>query len=346
MDRGRLLRAGRLIGSLLLLGLALWLVDLPSVLARLGTLQPGWALIAVALTVTQTVGSAWRWRFTAARLGIELDTSAAVREYYLAAFLNQVVPGGVVGDVSRAVRHSRSGQPGAGDAPVGRRAIHAVLLERASGQLVVALAAAVSVGAFFGAGAAAAAAVASALLMALILGPARRAITRAGEHRTFVHDLGRGLVAPGVFTIQLLTSLAIVGSYMVTYVAAARAIGVDTPALVLLPLVTPVLLAMLLPVSIAGWGVREAAAAAIWAGVGLAAADGVAISLAYGVLVFVGALPGAVVAARVGTGRGAQAGKPVSPPTEDPGRTEDPSRGAGAAPEAAAPGRGGRSSEG
>lgn len=343
MSRAAALRLARLVGSLLLLGFALWLVDLPSVLGRLTTLQPGWAIAAILLTVTQTVGSAWRWRFTAARLGIDLGAAAAVREYYLAAFLNQVIPGGVVGDVSRAIRHARTEPQGESAAPVGRQAIHAVLIERASGQLVVALAAAISVGACFGPLAAGGAALGSAVLLALVLGPARRA-TRGipdgpGGRAGFMRDLGRGLLAPGVFTAQLLTSLAIVGSYMATYVAAARAIGVDTPALVLLPLVMPVLLAMLLPVSIAGWGVRETAAAAIWGGVGLAVADGVAISLAYGVLVFVGALPGAVIAARVGTGRS------VSSAPGGPGRTGDRLPDGGASPEADAPRPDVRSSE-
>jgi len=339
MTSGVLPRTGRVVGSLLLLGVALWFVDLPSVLGRLRSFAPGWAALAVALTVTQTVASAWRWRFTAARLGIDLDARAALREYYLAAFLNQVVPGGVVGDVSRAVRHARVGTE-----PPGRRAIHAVVLERASGQLVVALTAAASVGALVGPAGAGAAALGSAVLAAVLLGPIRRSVGRLGAERPFLRDLERGLLAPGVFTVQLVTSLGIVASYMLTYLAAARAIGVDTPALQLLPLVMPVLLAMLLPVSIAGWGVREAAAGAIWAAVGLTAADGVAISLAYGILVFLGTLPGAVVAAQAGSGLGASG--PVSSGSGDPDRRADRRPDEDVAPEAGVPDRAARSPEG
>jgi len=329
------MRVARVVGSLLLLAAALWFVDLPSVAARLRTLRPWWASLALALTVAQNVGSAWRWRFTARRLGIDLDLRAAVREYYLASFLNQVVPGGVVGDVSRAIRHAREG-----DEPPGRRAIHAVILERASGQVIVALAAAVSFGALLGPAGAAAAVVGGAVAGAVALGPLRRRTARAGEGRPFVRDVGRGLLAPGVFTVQLATSLGIVGSYMATYVVAARAIGVDTPTLALLPLVMPVLLAMLLPVSVAGWGVREAAAGTIWAAAGLAGADGVAISLAYGVLVLGGTLPGAAVVARAGVGG------EVTPRRGDPDRRADPSRGADVAPGGAEPRPGDRRSGG
>jgi hypothetical protein len=51
---------------------------------------------------------------------------------------------------------------------------------------------------------------------------------------------------------------------------------------------------MLIPVTVAGWGLRESAAAALWGAVGLTAADGVIVSVAYGLLVLVGSLPGAL----------------------------------------------------
>ena len=88
--------------------------------------------------------------------------------------------------------------------------------------------------------------------------------------------------------VQLATSTVIVASYVAAYLLAARAVGVETPLLTLAPLVAPVLLSMLLPLSIGGWGVRETAAAAIWSVAGLAASDGVAISVAYGLVVLVG----------------------------------------------------------
>lgn len=49
-------------------------------------------------------------------------------------------------------------------------------------------------------------------------------------------------------------------TYLITYVIAAWAIGIETSLFVLVPLVAPVLLTMLLPVTIAGWGVREGVA--------------------------------------------------------------------------------------
>ena len=101
-----------------------------------------------------------------------------------------------------------------------------------------------------------------------------------------------------------------------------------TDGLRLVPLVAPVLMAMLIPITVAGWGVREGAAAALWGLVGLTPEDGVAISVAYGLLVLVSSAPGVPILTRIlieGPGR---RGRPV--PTGSDGR------------EAAAPGRGSR----
>ena len=82
--------------------------------------------------------SAWRWRLTAQRLGAPIRFGEALREYYVATFLNQVLPGGVMGDAARAWRHARLSRTEAMDgAPVGLAAWHAVLIERASGQLAL-----------------------------------------------------------------------------------------------------------------------------------------------------------------------------------------------------------------
>ena len=60
----------------------------------------------------------------------------------------------------------------------------------------------------------------------------------------------------------------------------------------LVALVPVVLFSMPIPITIAGWGVREASAAAIWGLAELPAVDGVAISVTYGIIVLISALPG------------------------------------------------------
>ena len=54
-----------------------------------------------------TVCCAWRWRLVARGLGVELPLRSAVAAYYRSQFLNTTLPGGVLGDVHRGVRHGR-----------------------------------------------------------------------------------------------------------------------------------------------------------------------------------------------------------------------------------------------
>ena len=113
-------------------------VTLAVVVWRLGAgpfldgLRPvdGRALAAgAALVVATTVCSAWRWTIVARGLGVELSLRGAVAAYYRAMFLNVTLPGGVVGDVHRGVRHGR-------DVNDVSRGLRAVAWERFAGQVV------------------------------------------------------------------------------------------------------------------------------------------------------------------------------------------------------------------
>ena len=276
----------------LLGGLGYWL-DGRTILGRLAQLKLGWVAAAIVLSVFQVTLSAWRWRFTAARLGLVLPLRRAIREYYLGIFINQLLPGGVVGDVSRAWRHSKTDRMGP--------AIKGVILERASGQIVMTVVALCSCLALpdevrrtllSALGSVAALVVALAVAVVVFfqrIRPSRPVIN------AWFDDIASTLLLKKALVVQLSVSLLIVSSYLAVFVMAARGLGVITPATVLLPLIGPVLVTMLIPVTIAGWGVREGAAALLWAAGGLSAADGVAIAAAYGLIVLVSSLPGAVV---------------------------------------------------
>ena len=115
----------------LLVAVALW-VEPAAVLAEVTRLAPEWVLAALAVSVLQVMLSAWRWQFTAGRVDVPLRFRYALREYYLALLVNQLLPGGVLGDAGRAHRHARQ-------ATSKGSAWRAVVIERASGQMAVAL---------------------------------------------------------------------------------------------------------------------------------------------------------------------------------------------------------------
>ncbi|CDG51970.1 conserved membrane hypothetical protein [Halomonas sp. A3H3] len=293
----------RMVVSIALLGaVALW-VEPQAIVAEVQRFSAEWVVLALAISTLQIMLCAWRWQFTAGLIDVPLRFAYALREYYLALLVNQLLPGGVLGDAGRAHRHATQAQSRG-------RAWRAVIIERASGQVAVvmltltallfsplwhaALGESVITAVGLSAFAALAALIASGLLLRQRFS---HGLTRLPSWcQALARDVRRGLLRHGVWPQQLLSSLVIVLSYGLVMVCAARAIGVELPSLQVLALTPVLLLAMLIPFSVAGWGLREGAAAGVWALVGLPPAQGVAVSLAYGVLVLLASLPGIWVA--------------------------------------------------
>lgn len=295
MSRGRAIWRYA-VGAALLVGLAVTL-DSAAIGAAISGASPGWLIAALLLSVPQVALSAWRWRYTAARLGAPLGRRQAYAEYYLATFLNQVLPGGVAGDAARAWRHAR-------EADAGHAAWQAVVIERASGQFVLLLCALAALAASVPLQSALTRAIdgqpgwiiavtlAGAVAVVLLL------LSRVSLSGRIGAVLRRSLLARQVWPVQLLASAGVVLSYITVFICCARMIGVTLPTAELWPLVPWVLFAMAIPLSVAGWGVREGAAALIWAAAGLDPAQGVAISVTYGLVVLLSSLPGALVLLR------------------------------------------------
>ena len=270
----------------------------------LGAVSAGSLAAAAGLTLVTTVCSAWRWRVVARGLGVGLSLAEATSAYYRSQFLNTVLPGGVLGDVHRAVSHGRE----VGD--VGR-GLRAVGWERSAGQvlqvlvaLVVLLALPSPVRRFVPA--AVGAVLVVGLVVALVVRALRRRERVPGGRvlRAAGTDVRTGLLARQAWPGVLVASLVVIAGHTATFVLAARTAGVEAPLARLLPLVVLVMLAMAVPTNIGGWGPREGAAAGLFALAGLGAAAGVAAATVYGVMVLVGTLPGAVVLVVAGTRRG------------------------------------------
>ena len=285
----------RTVGGLVILALLLW---------RLGTgpfidglrLIDGWAIAAaVGIGALTTVSSAWRWSLIAGGIGVRLPLGTAVARCYRAVFLNSTLPGGVLGDVDRAVRHGRD----AGDVGGG---IRAVVWERTAGQVVQAAIALAVLSAFpspvrsylpaaiglvvvggFGA-----------LLLA-------RALPRSGTSRwaravrTARADVHDGLFAHGRWLAVLIASAVAVAGHLATFLVAARAAHATAPLSQLVPLTSLALLAMGVPANVGGFGPREGVAAWAFGAAGLTASEGITVATVYGVLVLVASLPGAAV---------------------------------------------------
>jgi uncharacterized membrane protein YbhN (UPF0104 family) len=247
-----------------------------------------WALlVAAVITAGTTLCCAWRWRLVATRLGVPLDQRHAFASVYRAQFLNATLPGGVLGDLDRAVAHGR--RTGAVLATV-----RSVAWERTLGQAVqvvmtVALLLALpsglqSVGVSVALGVVA---LGFLVLVSLRLLPTARTLP-------LVADLRLILTSPARTGIVAASALAASG-HLAVFVVAARVAGVDAPMSTLVPLGALVLLASAVPANVAGWGPREGVAAWAFAAAGLGASAGLTTAVVYGVMALAATLPGAAV---------------------------------------------------
>ena len=248
-------------------------------------------VITLVLSFAATIAAAWRWSVIACRLGVGLSLPEAVGRYYRSQFLNTVLPGGVVGDVDRAVAQGRN----AGNVP---QAARAVVIERTMG-LVVQIALAVIVLAYFGSefegvllpalGVGLAVLAVAAVATAAASARARRALRRE------LDELAAGVGSPSAFVQVVAASIIVVLCHVATLGVAVAAVGASVPPLRLAALALVILLAASIPLNIGGWGPREGIAGWTFAVAGLGAATGVAASALFGVLAMIAVAPGLVL---------------------------------------------------
>ncbi|GAB3386810.1 lysylphosphatidylglycerol synthase transmembrane domain-containing protein [Humibacter soli] len=264
---------------------------------------------ALVLCAISTAVLAWRWRIIANRLGARISFPRAIGMYYRSQFFNTVLPGGVLGDVHRAVAHGRD----AGDLP---QASRAVAIERVAGQLVqstLTVIVLLLVGSEFAGWAFLALAIGLAVLVVAIVvvvasRPLRRIVARE------LAELRVGIGSAKVLLQVIATSVVALACHVALLAVAVAAVGEHLPPVKLIAAALVVLLGSAIPVNIGGWGPREGVAGWVFAMAGLGADAGVAASTTFGVLAMIALVPGAVVAlvAVMRTGRHPAAATPSS----------------------------------
>ena len=219
----------------------------------------------------------------------------AIFEYYLATVANLSLPGGVAGDAARIYRNRR---PDALSV-----SIRGVVLERVAGQLALLLIVIIgwllwpmlmpgSIPEF-----SVRILTISGLLLVLISAACVLIIRFAPDRITRpVREFGPALYAvwwsDRQWIVQSVLSVVIVFTYLLVFLLCSYAVQAPLPRSAVVTIVPLVLLSMLVPVSIGGWGIREAAAALLWPVAGLSAEAGIATSVVYALVSLLGCLPG------------------------------------------------------
>ncbi|WP_147112429.1 lysylphosphatidylglycerol synthase transmembrane domain-containing protein [Tateyamaria sp. syn59] len=268
------------------LALLLWWTDAPSVLARLQEVDHRWTLLALLSVTVATCAMASRWAIAARAFDLRISFGAALREYYLAQLINLALPGGVAGDVTRAVRARRGADL--------KRASQSVMAERLLGQIAIfalmlvgfACAVVLPGGPQWGTlGLGVLAVLVLCIVAALAFAQSKTAPAR------FFRAVGALMRQPAMIAHGAVTTVCLIFGFY----ACARATGVVIPPEAWATLIPLVLSAMLVPLSIGGWGWREGAAAALFPLIGAPASAGVATGITYGLVLMVATLPVAAI---------------------------------------------------
>jgi len=297
-----LIMAGKLCVTAALLLLILRAVDLGQVWARLQAFSFLFLVPLVAVMIGQTVVTTVRWQLVMAALDVAIGFTKAWLILLIGMFFNQSLPSTIGGDVVRIWRVHCEGH-GLGKsanvvlvdrvmALVGLMVLVTpalpilYLMERhGGGAVVLSMAAVVAV---------------VVLGMALffvapglpaMLGrwrPLRALAELTSDARRLVADPGRTLVITAIAVfVHALSASAV-------YVL-ARGFLIDVTLAECLLLVPAVILVMVLPISIAGWGLREGAMVGAFALVGVPVEDALVLSLGFGIASVVVGLPGALI---------------------------------------------------
>ena len=297
-DSRRVFRLLQILLAVALLILLWRLVEGELALQLLGSANPIWLIASFLAISMQTALSAVRWRLTAGQLGMDLSLRYSLREYYLAQIVNQALPGGILGDAGRAVR-SRTA---AGLLVSGQ----AVLLERIAGQaglivlMLISLLATLLIPMGFVWPAwllvtLCLIAVSFLIAASLIFYLVRRTSSKTSTFLRGLQAASRLAFLPSaVFWKQSFLSTATAVCNVAGFTFAAWAIGFQLSFLVALVLVPMILFAMLLPLTISGWGLREGVAVALFPLVGATATEGLVASVTFGLICLFAALPGLV----------------------------------------------------
>jgi hypothetical protein len=152
-----------------------------------------------------------------------------------------------------------------------------------------------------------------------VLGAARRGRSRlALAARAVSADLRHVLLTRDVWPQVTLASVLVVAGHTATFVVAARVAGTTAPLGELVALLLVVQTAAVIPLSIAGWGLREGAAAWAFGAAGLGAAAGVTATILYAVIMLAAVAPGAGLLLRDAVRRRRDAKQPGEPARPGP----------------------------
>jgi uncharacterized membrane protein YbhN (UPF0104 family) len=296
-----LLSTAKILISAELLYLALRKVNLSELFSRFTVTSLFWIGMAIAIAFFQIFIGVLRWREISAKCGAPLEVGKAMRYNVIGSFFNQTLPSSIGGD---AVRLWLVARGGAG----WRAATYSIFVDRAIGLIALAVLIVASLPWSY----------------SLITDPHGRSALLLLDFAALAGGAGfmifgalpwpwlktwwatHHIHACAVIANRVIFNrerglyvavLSIFIHVLAAVIAWCVALSIATPVTFgdVFLLIPPVMLITFVPISIAGWGVREATMGLAFGFAGLAPQEGVNVSLLFGAVLFiVGAIGGLV----------------------------------------------------
>ena len=271
-------------------------VSVEELINKLMDVKLGWVLLALLVFTAAQFISALRCVYIARTLGGKLGLNVSVEAHFIGLWFNQVLPTSLGGDVVKvAILKNNLGLS---------LAVRSAILDRVSGlvfllvSMVVLLPAyanmfnnpllTVLIGVFAGG---------SILTMLIVARFSEVLSLKLSFLPGLSHALhlfaniwqfrkGRPLID------QVWTSFIVHVNGIIAYALIGKSMGLDQSILVYLLLTPLVFLVALIPISFAGWGLREIGAVWLFGLVGIAPEKAMSMSIIFGLMLIIGGLPG------------------------------------------------------
>ncbi|MEY4505109.1 MAG: hypothetical protein RL154_1406 [Pseudomonadota bacterium] len=255
-------------------------------------------LMALFLAICSTTLAAYRWGRVTKLLSLASGFKFYLTSYFKGSFFNQALPGSIGGDAVRMIDLKEMGFSWS-------KSFYAVFIDRVSGLMGLLLINALAIIAMpsilpseistsvlvvcFGG------------LSALIFLSIIRKISFLEKFKFFGRFIELSIAFRSVYhdkreiLIQIGSS-ALVNFFSVLCVfALARAVRLEFDVWYYCVLMPPVFLATIIPISLAGWGVREGVMVTLFAYIGADSAKILTVAMLYGIVTIISSLPGAFV---------------------------------------------------
>jgi uncharacterized membrane protein YbhN (UPF0104 family) len=296
-----LLSTLKILISAALLYFSLRKINLAELASRINVSSLRWIGLAIAVTFLQIFLGVLRWREISAECGAPLETKQAMRYNVIGTFFNQTLPSSIGGDAVRLWLVARNGAGW-------RAATYSIFVDRAIGLIALAIVIVASLpwsynlitdphgrSALLLVDLAALAGGLGFLVLGVLPWPWLKrwwathhihACAVIANRVIFSRDRGPKVAVLSVL-VHVLT--VVIAWCVVQSIAAPVLFGQ------IFQLVPPVMLITMLPISIAGWGVREATMGLAFGYAGLMANEGVNVSLLFGAVSFIVGVFGGLV---------------------------------------------------